>query len=389
MTSARLTAALLPRVLAIALTALFVAGCAAGPGDETTDTAGRESTAVPGGSLAELQSGLSTGNPPAWYTTTLEELGYEVTTLRYERSDLLAYEVGKGETAFSIQLALDPEAGTATKIEIQPSDAAPVTPSTMQGEMPATVPGPDESTALPPENPGDPMATPAEPPADPASTPVEPAVGPAANPAEPVSSPAEPAADRPSPMEPPAPEPAAIPTPEPARVVALPAGTFIATLLNDPLDSGVAQVGDRFSMMVPEPISIAGIEVLPAGSRIWGYVADVQGARRPNTGGRIVLKADIIEAHGDSTDFDGLVTADGERLEGEGSVREDIKEIAVGAGVGGLVGGLLGGKKGVLAGILIGGGGTFVATKGEEVRLAPDTPLFVELREEVRVLVPR
>lgn len=55
-------------------------------------------------------------------------------------------------------------------------------------------------------------------------------------------------------------------------MVALPARTHIATLLNDPLDSGTSQVGDRFSMIVAAPISVAGIEVLPAGSRICQWV---------------------------------------------------------------------------------------------------------------------
>jgi hypothetical protein len=172
-------------------------------------------------------------------------------------------------------------------------------------------------------------------------------------------------------------------------VVALPAGTLIATRLNDRLDSGVAQVGDRFSMMVPEPVSLAGIEVIPAGSRIWGHVAEVEAAQRPNRPGRLTLKADRLEANGATVEFEGLITAEGERLEGRDSVREDLPEIAVGAGLGGLVGGLLGGGKGVLAGVLIGGGGTFVATKGEQVELPPDTPLYVELREEVRVPVTR
>jgi hypothetical protein len=322
---------------------------------------------------------MPTGNPPAWYTEKLAELGYDVMTLRYERSDLLAYEVVKGSSAFHIEVALDPETATASKIEIQPASDATVTAA---GGMP----GPTEE-ATGDAAPRSPAPTTTDEPLD--SEPPAAAQPEAA--AREESAPETPPAPRtePRPTESrPEPAPAEMrPTPQP--VVALPAGTFIATLLNDHLDSGVAKVGDRFSMMVPEPVSLAGVEVLPAGSRIWGYVAEVQKARRPNSPGRLTLKADIVETNGASVEFEGLVTAEGERLEGRDSVREDIKEIAVGAGVGGLVGGLLGGGKGVVAGILIGGGGTFVATKGEEVRIPADTPLYVELREEVVVPVSR
>ncbi len=374
MTSARRVIGWFPAIAALAFVATLTIGCA-GANDG-------EIPGPPGGSLAELQAGLPTGNPPAWYTEKLEELGYEVRTLRYERSDLLAYDVAKGNTAFHVEVGLEPDQGTATAIEIQPSTADAIAAGGTHGDPPtaepATSPPPAEATP-PAEEPAAPAPTPSP---DPAPTP-PPAPAP-----DPTPTPAPEPTPTPAPERDPGAAPGPAPAPEP-RIVALPAGTLVATSLNDDLSSGRSQVGDRFSMSVTEAVVIAGIEVLPVGGRIEGYVAEVQGARRPNTGGRLVLKADVIRAHDSSVTFEGLVTADGERMEGEDSVREDLKEIAVGAGVGGLVGGLLGGGKGVLAGVLIGGGGTFVATKGEEVSLPPATGLYVELREEVRVPVPR
>ena len=358
MTATRSTAAVAGWRLFLIAGVLLSVGCSATPGQEPPEAVG--------GSLAELQAGMPTGNPPAWYTDKLEQLEYEIRTLRYERSDLLAYDVAKGPSAFHIELALDPEAGTASKIEIQPATQGVVAASDGSSGPHGDATADAESQSPAPTVTDEPQVSPA-PPAAP--------------------QPEEAAAKTPPATE--AEPPRADSPPEREPVVALPAGTFIATRLNDGLDSGSAQVGDRFSMMVPEAVSLAGIPVLPAGSRIWGYVAEVQKARRPNGSGRLTLKADLIEANGASVEFEGLITAEGERLEGEDSVREDIKEIAVGAGVGGVLGGILGGGKGVLAGILIGGGGTFVATKGEEVRLPPDTPLYVELREEVSVPVAR
>lgn len=193
------------RFTVVTFAALAASGCAA-PGGRSADP--------PGGSLAELQTGLPTGNPPAWYTEKLTELDYHVASLRYERSDLLAYEIDKGAKAFSVQLVLDPSDGTATAIEIQPSTADAITGDVL----------PDTTTAV--------DATPPPPAAE--TTPREPAAKPQATP-EPQT----------------APEPA-------VTFVALPARTHIPTLLNDALDSGTSQAGDRFSMIVPEPVSKIG-----------------------------------------------------------------------------------------------------------------------------------
>jgi hypothetical protein len=164
----------------------------------------------------------------------------------------------------------------------------------------------------------------------------------------------------------------------------LPAGTRVRTKLNDYLDSGESSAGDLFTMTVIENVYVGGDVAIRVGSQIRGYVASAESARRPNKGGRLILKADSMVIDGKRVLFEAIVTAETER-EGQSSIKEDWKEIAAGAGVGGLVGGLIGGGKGVLAGVLVGGGGTFLATKGEQIELPPDTELIVELREPVQV----
>ena len=166
--------------------------------------------------------------------------------------------------------------------------------------------------------------------------------------------------------------------------VLVPASTRIAVKLNDYLDSGENQVNDTFGMTVAEPVLVDEQVAIPAGTQIRGHVASVESARRPNKGGRIDLQADTLVVGGETVEIVAVITAPQGR-EGEDSIKEDLEEIAVGAGIGGLVGGLLGGGKGVLAGVLIGGGGMFAATKGEQIELPPDTRLIVEIREAVRV----
>jgi hypothetical protein len=208
-------------------------------------------------------------------------------------------------------------------------------------------------------------------------------------PAEPASAPPvqEPIDRYPAPAYEPAVErdPAAAPAEPRTLLVSVPAGTRISTRLDRFLSSADAEVGDTFSMSIGDAVWVDGVEVLPAGTRVWGYLSEVERARRPNKGGRIVLQADTVQLNGEVLALDAVVTADEERLEGRDSVREDLKEVAIGAGLGGVVGGILGGKKGALIGILVGGGGTFAATKGEEVELPADTPLYVELRRNLDV----
>ncbi|HEX9699723.1 MAG TPA: hypothetical protein VGD06_09710 [Acidobacteriota bacterium] len=208
-------------------------------------------------------------------------------------------------------------------------------------------------------------------------------------PAEPASTPPgqEPVDRYPAPAYEPAVERDPAPAPAEPRtiVVSVPAGTRISTRLDRPLSSADAEVGDTFSMSIGEAVWVDGVEVLPAGTRVWGYLSEVERARRPNKGGRLVLEADTVQLNGDVLALDAVVTADEERLEGRDSVKEDLKEVAIGAGLGGVVGGILGGKKGALIGILVGGGGTFAATKGEQVELPVDTPLYVELRRNLDV----
>jgi hypothetical protein len=167
-------------------------------------------------------------------------------------------------------------------------------------------------------------------------------------------------------------------------IIEIASGTQVTVKLNDYLDSGENEEGDTFSMTVAEAVVVGDEVAIPVGTRIRGHVASVESAQRPNKGGRLVLKADAMDVDGEQVEFEAVVTAPAGD-EGDSSVEEDIKEIAGGAGLGGLVGGLIGGGKGVLAGVLIGAGGMFLATKGEQIELPPDTQLIVEFRESVRV----
>jgi hypothetical protein len=163
--------------------------------------------------------------------------------------------------------------------------------------------------------------------------------------------------------------------------VFVPAGTRIHTRLNDRLSSDRSSAGDRFTMTVGEAVAVGDTVVVPRGAVVSGTVAEVEPAERPQKGGRLLLRPVSMRVHGESYALAGEITAEGESLEGEGSLREDLGRIGLGAGVGGVVGGIVGGRRGALIGVIVGGGGTFLGTRGEQVELPVETRLIVQVAE--------
>jgi TolA-binding protein len=187
---------------------------------------------------------------------------------------------------------------------------------------------------------------------------------------------------------PPAPAPAPAPaasTPPPAtssrsqgstttgRGFEIPVGTEMDVRLQNTLNSGTAQVEDRFEATTLVDLTIDGRTVVPAGSLMRGVVSSVEPATRTNRTAKMTVSFDQITVNGRSSPIRATVT---QAIQGEG-IKGEAGRVGVGAGVGAILGGILGGFKGALAGILIGGGGTIAATEGREVELPQGTVLRV------------
>ena len=187
------------------------------------------------------------------------------------------------------------------------------------------------------------------------------------------------------PADPP-PAPAATPTPRPPdrpRAAAvrgeIPANTELDVRLSNILNSGTAQVEDRFEATTAADLVIDGKTIVPAGSVMRGVVSSVMPAGRLKRKAEMTVTFDQLTINGRSYPIRGTVT---QAIEGEG-VKGDLPRAGVGAGVGAIIGGILGGFKGAMAGILIGGGGTIAATEGKEVELPQGTVLRVRLESPV------
>jgi len=169
--------------------------------------------------------------------------------------------------------------------------------------------------------------------------------------------------------------------PLPRGYVEVPAGTELDARLQTGLNSGTAQVEDRFEATTLADLTVDGRVAIPAGSALRGVVSSVEAATRTNRTAKMTVTFDQVTINGRDYPIRGTVT---QALQGEG-IKGDLPKAGVGAAVGGLLGAVLGGGKGALLGVLIGGGGTIAATEGKELDLPQGTVLRVSLDSPVQV----
>ena len=193
----------------------------------------------------------------------------------------------------------------------------------------------------------------------------------------PVSSSASATAPAPSRTSPTPPQSSA---PAPGSIE-IPSGTELDVRLQAPLNSGTAQVEDRFEATTLVDVSASGRILIPAGSVMRGVVTAVEPATRTNRTAKMTVSFDQVTVNGRPYPIRGTVT---QAIQGEG-IKGETGRIATGAGVGAVLGGLLGGFKGALLGVLIGGGGITAATEGKEVELPQGAVLRVRLDSPVQI----
>jgi hypothetical protein len=155
--------------------------------------------------------------------------------------------------------------------------------------------------------------------------------------------------------------------------------------LTDSLDSGTAEVEDRFEGTTLVDVHVGGRVAIPAGSVVRGVVTAVDRATRTNRTARMTVSFDQVAINGQAHPIRGTVT---EAIQGSG-MKGEIGRVGAGAGAGAIIGGLLGGMKGALVGVAIGSAGTLAATEGKEIRLTQGTVLRVRLDSPVQMYAAR
>jgi hypothetical protein len=184
----------------------------------------------------------------------------------------------------------------------------------------------------------------------------------------------------------------------PVRYYTLGADQAIRVRMDNELNSGTARVGDRFSTTTVDPVYADGVEVIPAGSKVWGRVTTVKRAGRRSPG-TISVSFNTVEmpnrakytVNGSLSSLSGNndngVNADNEStVEGRSNEKRDIVFIGGGAATGAIIGAIAGGGKGAGIGALIGGAlgtGGRVYEKEQQAVVKAGTEFGVSLNRSV------
>ncbi len=143
----------------------------------------------------------------------------------------------------------------------------------------------------------------------------------------------------------------------------VPDGTTVVGILDDPLSTKTAAVGDRFTLRVTQPGEFEG-------ATIEGHVSNVERSGRLTGRSVMTLDFDNIRLRdGRTYRFAGIVEnvrapgGESVKVDTEGTVRDDsqttktVQRAAIGTAIGAIIGAIAGGGKGAAIGAVVGAGG--------------------------------
>lgn len=224
--------------------------------------------------------------------------------------------------------------------------------------------------------------------------------GAATDPAPPARTP-QPGAARPPAATPP-PPPAAQPAPPSPEVEAeedltpepvgqtLPAGTQLSATLEGSLSTRTSRVGDVFTARIGEALRTAdGTEILPAGTRLEGRVAESRESPSAEESALLLLEIRALLVNGQRYPIQATVLETQVASEARDSAQRQAATVATGAAAGAVVGRILGRDTrstvaGAAAGAAAGAGialtsrdGHASLAEGSTIRVRLETPLVV------------
>ena len=66
----------------------------------------------------KLEQALKTGEEKAFYRRELEKMGWQITSVNYDKPDYVEYEIVKGNDSYEVQIDLDKNSHKATKVDV-------------------------------------------------------------------------------------------------------------------------------------------------------------------------------------------------------------------------------------------------------------------------------
>ena len=180
----------------------------------------------------------------------------------------------------------------------------------------------------------------------------------------------------------PAPTPAPAPAPAPPKPIVIPAGTAITVRTAQSLGSKISSTGDSFSATVTEPVTVGGVEVIPAGASATGTVVEAKAKGKIKGEARLKLALTNVTIKG--TPYSVSTTMSAMTEKGKG--KRTAVATGGGAAVGAIIGAIAGGGKGAAIGAAVGGGAGFAGgtfTGNKQIELPAETALTFKLNSPV------
>jgi hypothetical protein len=165
-----------------------------------------------------------------------------------------------------------------------------------------------------------------------------------------------------------------------ARTITIPDGTTLNVELGSALASDTSRVEQDVTGTIDAPVVIDEVTVIPAGSRVRGYVTSAK--ESGDVKGRAELGFRFTSLTVGPVTYD--ISTQPIFYRAENNKKDDAVKIGVGAAAGAIVGAITGGKKGAAIGTAVGAGagtGVVLATDGDEIRLAAGRKLKVSLTD--------
>jgi hypothetical protein len=173
------------------------------------------------------------------------------------------------------------------------------------------------------------------------------------------------------------------------REVTIPSGTALPLELKTAVASDTSKVEDQVRATLRSPVSVDGVEALPAGTAVLGHVTAAERSGKVKGVASVAFRFNTIDLPGDAG-RESISTATISHVASP-TKKKDATKIGIGAGAGAAIGAIVGGGGGAAKGAAIGGAagtGAVLATRGEEVRLGPGAAVTAKLTAPLTVRVP-
>jgi hypothetical protein len=173
------------------------------------------------------------------------------------------------------------------------------------------------------------------------------------------------------------------------REVTIPSGTTLSLELKTAVASDTSKIEDPVRATLRTPVSVEGVQALPAGTDVLGHVTAAERSGKVKGRASVAFRFNTIDLPGEGG-RESISTATVSHV-AAATKKKDATKIGIGAGAGAAIGAIVGGGGGAAKGAAIGGAagtGAVLATRGDEVRLGPGAAVTTKLTAPLIVRVP-